>query len=513
MSRTLWYNGNILTQDSKHPQVTAMLVDGDTIIDVGNDLVSKCGSDVNLFDLKGRYIIPGYHDAHIHIWKVGNLLTNMLDLRGVGSVEEMQQMLSDYANAHPELSWIQARGFNEADFPDKRMPDKRDLDAVLTNRPIVVTRTCAHQVIANSKALEIAGLDKHTPAVSGGEISYLSDGTLAGHFTETAIGLVLKAIPRYTSDELRSMVLTAQDVFLHAGITAACDPAVDRDLLEVYKQMDAMGELNVRINAIPIRVPDGSNKTYPNPDHYRSAYLSVNTVKFFADGGLSGKTAALRQPYLNDATFGVMRLQYETFLALARESHDAGFKIATHAIGDAAIDMVLRVYDQLPNNNISHRLEHVGLPDHEHLAIMQRRNISAVMQPVFIRELGKNFLTALDTERLEKLYPIKTIYENGINVALSTDAPVVRAIDPSMNMLDAMTRRTEEGVLIGQSEAITLEEARYMYTYGSAEATGQENGMGSITVGKKADFLVMESAQSLEPQEVWVGGKKQYSKN
>ena len=119
---------------------------------------------------------------------------------------------------------------------------------------------------------------------SGGEMKLLSDGTVAGHFTETAISLILTKISKYTKAELREMILAAQHQLLQYGVTAATDPAVDRDLLEVYKTMDAAGELKLRINAIPIRVPDGASKVYPNPEHYRSKHLTVNTVKFFADG-------------------------------------------------------------------------------------------------------------------------------------------------------------------------------------------------------------------------------------
>ncbi|HNM07679.1 MAG TPA: amidohydrolase [Chitinophagales bacterium] len=508
MSRLLLHNAHVHTQDIQHPYATSILVDGERIIAVGDETLLLEAGDIQKIDIGGRHIFPGLHDAHIHIWKVGNLLTNMLDLRGVGSIDEMQQRLSDYARAHPELTWIQARGFNEVIFPDKRIPNKLDIDAVISDRPVVITRTCAHQVVANSKALLLAGLDKNMQPVPGGEIKYLASGELSGHFTETAIGLILKAVPKYTAAELRNMVLTAQDAFLKLGITAACDPAVDRDLLEVYKQMDADGELRMRINAIPIRVPDGSQKIYPNPQHYYSSHLVVNTVKFFADGGLSGKTAALRLPYLNDTSKGVMRLEKEQFYQLALESQEAGFKIATHAIGDAAVDMVLQVYDNLPLSNIEHRLEHVGFVDDNHLDIMYRRKVSAVMQPIFIRELGKNFIVSLDKKRLDSIYPIHTIAAHGINVALSTDAPVVRSFDPRTNILAAQTRKTEEGIVIGASEILDHKQSTAMYTHGSSVAVGNVANIGTIAKGRYCDLVIHDFPDLSGSAEVWLSGSK-----
>jgi len=507
MTRKIFYNGKVLTQDSELPEATAFIVEDGIFTQVGNDeAMLALSSDADeLINLHNQFVIPGFNDAHIHIWKVGNLITHMLDLRGVKSIAEMQHKILAYANQNPNLSWIQARGFNEVDFDVPKMPNKLDLDILNLDRPICVTRTCAHQIIVNTKALEIAEINVDTISPNGGEIKYLEDDTLAGHFTETAIGLILRVIPKYTHAELREMVLAAQKQFLTMGITAATDPAVDRDLLEVYKQMDKAGELKIRINAIPIRVPDGALKAYPNPDKYASQHLIVNTVKFFADGGLSGKTAALFHPYKNTNNHGVLRLDEDTFLALAQSSQAAGFRIATHAIGDAAIEMVLNVYDKIAAENvnlINHRIEHLGLPSMEHLAKMQRLNISAVMQPVFISELGNNFINYLNADYLSNLYPVRSVIDSGVLLALSTDAPVVKQYNPIACVMAAMSRKTNSGILIGENQHITLNEALYAYTMGSAIAGGQDNWIGSITKGKFADFLTLTALPGTEPIEL-----------
>lgn len=496
--RKIFFNGKVLTQDEQLPEATAFIVEDGNFTKVGSDeeILSAKKSDDILIDLNKKFVIPGFNDAHIHIWKVGNLIHGMLDLRGVKSITEMQEMLSAYAAKNPQLNWIQARGFNEADFIEQRMPTKADLDAIPTDKPICVTRTCAHQIIVNTKALELAEIDIHTPVPKGGEMKLLADGTVAGHFTETAIGLIISKIPKYTAAELREMILAAQKQFLQYGITAATDPAVDRDLLQVYKQMDADGELIIRINAIPIRVPDGANKVYPNPEPYHSEHLVVNTVKFFADGGISGKTAALIEPYKNSNEHGVLRLEKNIFRQLAKESQDAGFMLATHAIGDAAIDMVIDVYTSIApfnDKNLCHRIEHLGLPSHEHLEAMFKYHIAAIMQPIFISELGNNFLNYVPEHYLNYLYPVRSVLDYGVQLALSTDAPVVKSYHPLYNIHAALYRSTNNGITISPQQKITLAEALYAYTMGSAKVTGAHQKMGSITSGKWADFTVLNS--------------------
>jgi predicted amidohydrolase YtcJ len=515
MSRKIFFNAKVLTQDKLMPEAEAFIVQEDKFIAVGNTstIFAQQSADDILIDLEGNYVIPGFNDAHIHIWKVGNLMTHMLDLRDVKSITAMQQKIKAYAIQNPHLSWIQARGFNEANFIEQRFPTKHDLDSIQIDKPICVTRTCAHQIIVNSKALEIAEIDLDTAVPAGGEMKLLTDGTVSGHFTETAIGLILSKIPRYTKAELRHMVLAAQEHLLQLGITSATDPAVDRDLLSVYKEMDVNGELKLRINAIPIRVPDGANKVYPNPEHYHSAHLVVNTVKFFADGGLSGKTAAMLRPYKNDNTHGVLRLDTNTFHELAASSQAAGFKIATHAIGDAAIKMVLDVYTSIaPENkqNLCHRIEHLGFPDSHDLQTMCKLGIIAVMQPMFIEELGNNIMQNIDDQYLTYVYPVRNIINAGVTVAFSTDAPVVKQINPIKNIQAAITRKTNNGIHIAAEQAISLEEAIYAYTMGSAIAGSQEAQLGSIEKGKFADFIILSDIQPEATQilQTYIAGKR-----
>ncbi|MBX7142639.1 MAG: amidohydrolase [Chitinophagales bacterium] len=526
MIEKIFYNGNILTQDISKPAASAFAISQGKIVAVGRDeeILSLQTTQSQVSDLKLQTVLPGFNDAHIHLWKVGNLMTYLLDLRGVRSIGEMQQKLLDYARKNPELDWIQARGFNEALFPDKRMPTKHDLDEVISDRPVSVIRVCAHQVIANAKALEAAGISNYTVAPQGGEIKKFNNGELKGHFTETAIGLVLGKIRSYTPAEYREMILAAQGELLKAGITSATDPAVMPDLLEVYKSMDRNGELKIRVNAIAIRLPDGAKQALPLPEKYSSPHLKIDTVKFFADGGLSGKTAAMYQPYKNSEEKGVLRLEKSFFKKLAAEAQEAGFRIATHAIGDVAMDLVCEVYEELWNefHMEKNRIEHVGFPSQKNLEFMHRAQVSAVMQPVFIRELGRNFRDYLEEERLSKVYPIHSVLHAGINLAFSTDAPVVNDFNPICGIQCAMQRRDAEGNEIGGLEKVSFEDSLNAYTMGSAIANDDESNRGSISSGKWADFVLLEqkpetwqkNVKDVNPvSETYCNGERNQSKN
>lgn len=525
MTQRIFYNGNILTQDKKKPSASAFIVNDNKISAVGNDdeILSQKDSSTEIIDLKGKTILPGFYDSHIHLWKVGDLMTYILDLRGVKSIDEMLQMLIDFSNENRDRKWIVARGFNEALFPDKRIPTRFDLDRIISDKPVCIIRTCAHQIVANTKALAICGIDKNTIAPDGGEIKKDNSGKPNGHFTETAIGLVMNHIPRYTIEEYKNIIMAAQNEVLQLGITSVCDPAVTPDLLQAYKSMDRNGELKVRVNAIPIRVPDGGNDVLPLPEKYRSDFLNVNTVKFFADGGLSGKTAAMKNFYKNSDEKGVLRLTEAFFYPLAEEAQDAGFKIATHAIGDLTMEIVLKVYKKLNQNNsskIRHRIEHMGFANESQLQQMYDEKISAVMQPVFLYELGKNFRQYLNSDYLSKVYPCHSVLKNKINLALSTDAPVVKNVNPFLNIQSAILREDTEGNVIGEDEKISFSEAIYAYTMGSSLACDEEIDKGSISEGKSADFIVLrenpmsvpaKNLNGLKAEEVYVNGKRLFA--
>ncbi len=523
MPQLILYNADVLTQTIHQPNAEAFAVENGKIIAVGSndEILGLQQSNTKLINAKGKTVLPGFIDAHIHIWKVGNLKTFLLDLRGVGSIAELKDRLSDFVKHNPGMGWIQARGFNEANMKEGRMPTKNDLDKVVTNRPLWVIRTCAHIGVANSKAIELSNVTAQSPVPVGGEMRLGDDGNLNGIFTESALGLIANHIPPYSYDDYTLMIKAAEQELLSYGITSATDPAVMPDLLACYHQLERENKLRIRVNALPIRVPDGSDEILPLPEIYTSEKLIINTVKFFADGGLSGMTAAMTKPYKNSTSTGVLRLTEDFFYPLAKEAADKGFGIGTHAIGDKAIDVVLKVYERLYNEGCaSLRIEHLALPSALHLQMMKAMNVHCVSQSIFLKELGKNFALYLEEERLSKTYPYRAVLNAGINLALSSDAPVVKDFNPITGIKAALYRKDIAGNVLGANEKISLKEALYAYTMGGAKANSNAGLVGSIEVGKKADFIILNSklpeqiveAASLFVTSTFSDGKLVYSK-
>jgi predicted amidohydrolase YtcJ len=523
MTELIVYNADVLTQNVHQPRAEAFTVTNGKIIAVGSNetILALQQSHTNTVNAEGNTVLPGFIDAHIHVWKVGNLKTFLLDVRGVSSIEEMQDKLNDFIKQNQGNGWIQARGFNEAMMKEKRMPTKEDLDKVATGRPLWVIRTCAHIGVANSKAMELSGINKSGQAPVGGEMRLDNDGNPNGIFTESALGLISQHIPPYSKENYALMIRAAEDELLRYGITSASDPAVMPDLLEAYDHLYRNNELRVRIHAFPVRIPDGTTEILPLPALHRSSSFNVNIVKFFADGGLSGMTAAMHKPYKNNSSTGVLRLTEDLFYPVAKEAAANGFGIATHAIGDAAIDVVLNVYERIrkeyPNTLL--RVEHLGLPSQKHLHQMHEQNIHCVSQSIFLKELGRNFSLYLEDERLQQIYPYRNVVDAKVNLALSSDAPVVNDFNPLTGIRTAMLRKDADGDTIGDNQKLSLHECLHAYTLAAAKANGNDTLTGSIETGKLADFIVLNKKldehtvfdADLKVNMTYVGGIRKYN--
>jgi predicted amidohydrolase YtcJ len=277
------------------------------------------------------------------------------------------------------------------------------------------------------------------------------------------------------------------------------------ELLQAYRAMDGRGALTQRLNVMPLRRLDGATVNLALPDRSATDRLRIDTVKLFADGGLSSATAALRERYRHADTRGVPRFEAGELRELMRETHAAGWRLAVHAIGDEAIDRVLSGYESLgPEvSRRRHRIEHFGLPDAEHLGRAARMGIVAVPQTVFVHSLGRNFRQYLPERLLARAYPVRGMLEAGITVALSSDAPVVEEDSPLLGIQAAVLRRDADGHAIAADQSIGAAEALRAYTMGGAIATGDEGNRGSLRPGKWADLAVLSAdPTALEPEAV-----------
>jgi predicted amidohydrolase YtcJ len=518
---TILHNGRLWTGRGGRSGATALAIAGDRIAAIGADdeVLNLRGPATRVVDLERRSLLPGFVDAHAHIWKIGHLLTTLLDVRGATGLADLGARVGAQAARLPAGAWLYGRGYNEARFPEGRGPTRHDLDAVVADRPAVLMRTCAHIIACNSRALEVAGITRDTAAPQGGEIERDPSGEPTGVFSERAMALVLQRMPPPEAHEYEAMITAALQHQLSRGITSTNDAGVAPDLLEAYRRLDAEGRLPSRVNVMALRIVDGVG-VVPLPPKYASDRLRIDTVKFFADGGLSGATAALSVPYRHALTRGVLRMDEQEFLDLARDAHEAGWRIATHAIGDVAIDQVLRVYEALADGPMRHRIEHFGLPTDDQLARAASRGVIAAPQTIFVQALGRNFRQYLPDALIARAYPVRAMLDAGVTVALSSDAPVVENDSPLAGMQAAITRRDAEGHVIAPGQAITLDEALDGYTRGGAIASGDEHRRGRLEARMQADLVVLsgdihatppEALTSLVVTQTWVGGRLAYS--
>lgn len=523
MKRILFHNGTILTQNPKHPVVTALGISGHRIRYTGSNPEEWNTTPDEVVDLQGHTVLPGFNDAHIHLWKVGQLKTTIVDVREAESIPDLIDRMRQFADRHPDQPWIIARGYHEHRLAEQRHPDHTDLDSVSTERPVYLIRTCAHRAVANSAALARAGISGSTPDPSGGVIERRADGIPTGTLHETALFLVQRHLPPDPPHRFQEMILAGITHLHRYGITSITDPGVNPAIRQAYRQLADDRRLVMRCNVMILGPEDNRNSRNDLPEHTDSDHLRINTVKFFCDGALSGGTAALRGTYRSHQGSGVLRLDSNTLYTRARPYHDAGWRIATHAIGDAAIDSVLGACESLApaKNSLSPRIEHCGLPDTRQIQRMKNRGIIAVPQTIFLQELGEGFRTHLHTNDLNRCYPVHSLLKAGLIVALSTDAPVVRDVSPLSGIKAAITRCDATGTPIAPHEAITIEEALHAYTLGGALASGDSAHRGSIEPGKQADLVILDrnplhcpphDLPAIRVQSTWVGGECVYSR-
>lgn len=516
------FDARTLQPDGQYASTTAVGIEAGRIAFMGPDqeLRDRITPNTPAIHLAQRTLMPGFGDAHVHIWKLGQLKTMLLDLRGVKSIASMQEQLSAITKQSEPGTWIMARGFNEATLAEGRLPDHRDLDAISREHPIWVIRTCAHIAVANSLALQKAGITTQTPNPEGGVIERFEDGRPNGIMNETALPLVQAIIPKPTAAQRVEMIRKGAELLVRHGVTFACDPGVDEDLLAAYHELDRNGALPLRCNVMTLGSDAGNSPdTIPTP--YASDFLRVDTVKFFLDGGLSGASAAISKPYRDSEETGVLRLTAKQFRQAAEPWVAAGYRVACHAIGDVAIEAALDAYAQLkplaPDRR--HRIEHVGLPRAKHLAIACELGVMVIPQAIFVHELGRAFRKYVPDNFGVTPYPLRSMLDAGLTLALSTDAPVVRELNPWAGIQAAILRQDLDGHIHDSAQSITLNEAIQAYTAGSAEVCGL--AVGQLSVGMPADLIVLDrDPLSCAPEELskiavdlaLIAGRTQYSR-
>jgi len=507
--------GNIVTMDRKTERAEAVAIAGERIIATGKNSEIKrlVGRRTKVINLRGRTVVPGMIDAHIHFIDYG-LSLKRIDLRDARSIADIQAKVGAVAKATRPGKWITGRSWDQERLKEKRYPNRHDLDKVSPQNPVILNRVCGHIAVANSRALQIANVSKETPDPQGGQIDKDPEtGEPAGILRDEAMPLVWNHVPPPTKEELVEAIDAASQKALSAGLTSVHALLRNSAYMEALQQARATGRLGVRVYmGIPVELLDHLIGLGIGTG-FGDSWLRVGCVKMLLDGSLGGRTAALKEPYADDPTNkGLLLYQEEEVRQLVSKAHDSGYQLAIHAIGDHAIELALDAIEEAqkktPRKNHRHRIEHASIISPEQIDRMAEMKVIASVQPAFVT----SDFWAKDRvgKRREKwIYPFKTLFKRLVASA-GSDCPVEH-LDPLEGMWAGVTRA---GFL--PDERISVEEALQMYTVNAAYASFEENDKGSITEGRLADLIVLssdpfkvspEKLRSIKIDRVIVGGK------
>ena len=545
----IFTNANIITAAQKGARANAMAIKDGKILFVGevNETIKYKGNETQVVDLKGKTIIPGFNDVHLHPNPETNFneLDHVIKIDTVTSINSLLKLLAAKAKITPPGMLIRARGYNESKLGME--PTCTILDQASTKHPIIITHASGHKSVVNSFLLTINKITKETPNPKGGTFERFSDGSPNGICKEAAASNLTNnaAIVPFPEKSFETLLANYKKYFntlLSLGITSIGDAGSDMNRLKIYRAL-AAENFPIRLNIMMIDklLPemeggDAHHETdswktlsdFENANIQQSEtdFLRVKSIKVFHGNSLSGKTCWLYEPYqmVNPATgkndfYGIpyKRSQSELdslFLAI----HKKGLQIAVHSNGDREIDMVLKAFEKVYATgnplNIHHRIEHCSVINDS--IIMRIKNLGVI--PVlhnYINELG-DLLDPYGAERLNNMFATKSFLNAGILPALHSDAPVSN-FDPRTRWESTVIRTNSAGKVLGPKQCVDAEDALIMYTKGGANATGELAKKGTLEIGKFADFVIItENPLTINPnqihnihiEETWVNGKK-----
>lgn len=491
-------NGKIFTSNEQQSYATAMTVSHGKISWIG-DAADVDTADKNIVDLKGQTIIPGIIDAHMHPLFLADAQEQIACTAPyISSIEELIEKVQEASEDATPESWIRSWGYDEGKLTEGRAPNRHDLDQATTEFPVVVTRTCGHIISVNSKALTLAGITKDTPDPAGGRIDRDENGEPTGILMENARELVLSVQPTPTMDELTTQISNLSDhLFSHGitGITEMLGEHEPTDYYQIYEESIAKG---FKHRTGIYYAWDAFKKLSLDKDMLdENKQVFIKGIKLFADGSVSGRTAWVEEPYVGDAdNVGISTTTKEEILAAADAAEKHQLQLAIHAMGERAIAQIIDTLAEKENwlaEGPSIRIEHAAFPTEESITRAAERNITFVPQPVFLFAEIESYVNNVGQERTASAYPIRTMLEKGINVALSSDAPATSWADPAdpfVGLKSAVTRVAYNGADTGQDQRIDIETAVRLYTKDAQQSTQIPN-VGQLRVGYHADFVVL----------------------
>lgn len=520
---TIVHNAVIYTVDSAFTITEAMAVKDGKIIATGknDDILNRFGAKETI-NAQGKPVYPGFIDAHAHFLGYGQSLFQV-NLFGCNTWDEVVSRVQEFAAKHPDEPWIKGRGWDQNKFPGKQYPTNDKLNQLFPNKPVFLTRVDGHAAIANQKALDMAGV-KVGATLTGGEIE-IKNGKLSGILIDNATNLVENILPKPTKADYEKWLLAAQDNCFAQGLTTVTDCGLMYDDVEKIDALQNESKLNMRLYVMLSDATENYNH-YLQKGPYKTDKLFVNGFKVYADGALGSRGACLLHPYSDKASWtGFLLNSKEHYDSVAALLVNTKFQMCTHAIGDSANREILTIYNKYlkGKNDMRWRIEHAQVVNEADFNLFSSASVVPSVQPTHATSDMYWATERLGNERIKGAYAYKQLLQQNGWLPLGTDFPV-EDISPFKTFLAAVFRQDAKQYPNGgfqMGNGLSKEETLKGMTIWAAKAGFLEQEIGSLEVGKKADFIMLDNdimksnatnILAIKPLLTVVGGKKVFGK-
>ena len=522
-------NGYTLDSNGKLQRFQALLIDQGKVLATGDaaTLTRKAGN-AKVLDGHGSTLLPGLIDAHGHVLELG-FARNQADLAGTLSLALALEKIKVYAHDHAQARWITGGGWNQEIWKLGRFPTAAELNDAVADRPVWLSRIDGHAGWANSAAMKIAGIDRHTRDPDGGRIERDAQGNATGIFVDAATALISDKIPPPTASERAAALDTALREMASVGLTGVGDAGIDQLTYNLYREYADAGKLTARIYAM-IR-GTGSDFDAISKDGpllgYGNDFLTVRAVKLFADGALGSRGAALLTPYADDPhNSGLLFLKPAQMTAMIGKAMAKGYQVNIHAIGDRAnrevLDSFTAAYKTHGGQSLRNRIEHAQVVALDDIPRFIPLHLIASMQPTHATSDMNMAETRLGHKRMQGAYAWQRFLHQGTVVAGGSDFPV-ESPNPFYGLYSAVTRQDHRGQPPGgwyPQQAMTFTQALRAFTLDAAYAENAETTSGILEPGHWADFILIDHDVVADPSskiwgtkvlQTWVAGKQVYA--
>ncbi|WP_124981155.1 amidohydrolase [Nonlabens xiamenensis] len=513
-------NANIYTVDEAFSQAEALAIRDGKVVALGSsiDMLADFESK-DIIDAQGQYIYPGFIDAHCHFYGLGQQLQRV-DLVGTQSYQEVLDRVQQF-NEERQPDFIIGRGWDQNDWSVKEFPTNARLNEMFPDTPVALTRIDGHAMIANQAALDLAGINVDTK-IEGGDI-VRKDGKLTGILVDNPMELVEAVFPSAGRQEDITALLDAQQINLSYGLTTVDDAGLHQATIELIDSLQQAGDLRIKIYAMVSNTPENLDY-FLSKGIIKTDRLHVRSVKFYADGALGSRGAAMKEPYSDQHNhFGALLSSVEEFENTAQRIAQTDYQMNTHAIGDSANYVVLKTYKKLLSGSTDRRwrVEHAQIVDPADFHFFDHDNVLPSVQPTHATSDMYWAEDRVGSQRIKGAYAYKKLLDESGRLALGTDYPVEQ-VSPFLTFYAAVGRKDtsgfpEEGFL--PEQALTRKEALQGMTIWAAYANFEEQEKGSLEPGKAADFILMkkdimqvdlDEIPKLTVEQTYINGQKVY---